>query len=261
MWLTQNDHETQLATSRASRVSMKKNKMNFATQTYRHASIEQQVEKRILDNLDYVGKILSTLTAGLPAHYDRDNLEQAGVVGLVETARSFDLSRGVAFRTYCYPRIRGAIVDEMRKNSPVPQQMLAHIATVKAAYERLEPPVSPEDLAAETGLSEDRIQQVLEAMRFLKPEKWNDLFCNVHSGWRDADGNPDTAIESSELKKVMADCIERLPERERLVLTLYYTEDLTLLEIGSVIGISESRASRVLAAAKFRLKELVQASI
>ena len=235
--------------------------MNLATRTYRNASIEQQAEQRILDNLDYVGKILSTLTAGLPAHYDRDDLEQAGVVGLVETARSFDPGRGVAFRTYCYPRIRGAIVDEMRKNSPVSQQMLAQIAAVKAAYERLKPPVSPEDLAAETGFSEDKIQQVLEAMRFLKPETWNDLFCNVHSGWRDATSNPSAAIETDELKKVMADCIERLPQRERLVLTLYYTEDLTLLEIGSVIGISESRVSRNLAAAKFRLKELVQASM
>ena len=261
MWPTQNELKTQIAASWASLASQKKNDMNLATRTYRNASIEQQADMLILDNLDYVGKILSTLTAGLPAHYDRDNLEQAGVVGLVETARTFDVSRGVAFRTYCYPRIRGAIVDEMRKNSPVPQQMLAHIATVKAAYERLEPPVSPEDLAAETGLSEDKIQQVLEAMRFLKPEKWNDLFCNVHSGWRDAENNPDSAIETGELKKVMADCIERLPERERLVLTLYYTEDLTLLEIGEVIGISESRVSRNLASAKFRLKELVQASI
>lgn len=233
--------------------------MNIATHAYRKASIEQQREQLILDNLDYVRKILSTLTVGLPSHYDRDNLEQAGVVGLVETARTFDPGRGVPFRTYCYPRIRGAIVDEMRKNSPIPQQMMAHITTVREAYERLKPPVSPEDLAAETGLSEKKIQQVLEAMRFLKPQKWNDLFCNIHSGWRDNEGDSQAEIENTELKKVMADCIERLPERERLVLTMYYTEDLTLLEIGEVIGISESRVSRNLAAAKFRLKELVMA--
>ncbi len=234
---------------------------NSATQTYLNTSIEQLREQLILDNLVYVRKILSTLTANLPLHYDRDNLEQAGMVGLVETARSFDPSRGVTFRTYCYPRIRGAIVDEMRKNSPIPQQMMAHINTVKAAYERLEHPVSPEDLAAKTGLSEDKVQQVLEAMRFLKPEKWNDLFCNIHSGWRDGDDDADSKIETDELKEIMANCIERLPERERLVLTLYYTEDLTLLEIGEVIGVSESRVSRNLASAKFRLKELVHSFI
>ena len=235
--------------------------MDSATQAYRQASIEQQREQLILDNLVFVRKILSTLTVGLPPNYDKENLEQAGVVGLVETANSFDPSRGVSFRTYCYPRIRGAIVDEMRKNSPLPQQMLADIKQVKSAYKNLESPVTPEDLAQATGLSIDRVQQVFEAMRFSKPQNWNDLYCNVHSAWRTGEDSPDHELENRELKKIMADCIEKLPERERLVLTLYFNEDLTLLEIGKVIGVSESRASRNLASAKFRLKELVQASM
>jgi len=235
--------------------------MNSATRAYKQTSIDQLREQLILDNLVYVRKILSTLTVGLPPNYDKENLEQAGIVGLVETARSFDPSRGIAFRTYCYPRIRGAIVDEMRKNSPVPQQMLANIRLVKSAYERLDPPVTPEMLAKETGLNVEKIGQVLEAMRFTKPQKWNDLFCNVHSGWRSGEESPDHELETSEIKKIIADCIEKLPKRERLVLTLYFNEDLTLLEIGKVIGISESRASRNLASAKFRLKELVQASL
>jgi len=235
--------------------------MESATQAYKNASLSQLREQLILDNLIYVRKILSTLTIGLPPGYDKENLEQAGVVGLVETANSFDPNRGVSFRTYSYPRIRGAIVDEMRKNSPVPQKMIAYIGQVKAAYETLESPVTPEDLAEKTGLTIEKIQQVLEAMRFSKPQNWNDLYCNVHSGWRSSEASPGSEIESKELKKLVADCIEKLPERERLVLTLYFTEDLTLAEIGRVVGVSESRASRNLAAAKFRLKELVQASL
>ena len=159
--------------------------MDSATKAYKKASIEQLREQLILDNVDYVRKILSTLTVGLPENYDKENLEQAGIVGLVETANSFDPGRGVSFRTYCYPRIRGAIVDEMRKNSPVPQQMLAYFKQVKDAYESLEAPVTPEDLARETGLSVEKISQVLEAMRFSKPQNWNDLYCNVHSGCSD----------------------------------------------------------------------------
>ena len=236
--------------------------MDSATRAYKqNTSIDQLREQLIMDNLIYVRKILSTLTVGLPPNYDREDLEQAGIIGLVETAKSFDPNRGIAFRTYCYPRIRGAIVDEMRKNSPVPQQMLANIKEVKSAYERLESPVTPEQLSVETGLSVEKIHQVLEAMRFSKPQNWNDLFCNIHSGWRSGESSPDYEIETKELKKVIADCIEKLPERERLVITLYYIEDLTLAEIGEVIGISESRASRNLASAKFRLKELVHASI
>ena len=231
--------------------------MDPAIQTYQKASTEHLRDQLILDNVDYVRKILSTITAGLPSHYDKENLEQAGVVALVETANSFEPARGVSFRTYCFPRIRGAIIDEMRKNSPVPQKMLDDIKQVKSAYETLTPPVTPEQLATETGLGIERILRVLEAMRFSKPQMWNDLYCNIHSGWREGEDQPGAQIETRELKKLLADCIKRLPERERLVLVMYYTEDLTLAEIGAVIEISESRVSRVLAAAKFRLKELV----
>jgi RNA polymerase sigma factor for flagellar operon FliA len=235
--------------------------MNQAIRTYKSVSNDQLRDQLILDNLDYVRKILSTITASLPSHYDKENLEQAGIVALVETANSFDPSRGVTFRTYCFPRIRGAIVDEMRKNSPLPQKMLEHIKHVKLAYESLTPPVTPEALAEETGLGIEKILQVLEAMRFSKPQNWNDLYCNIHSGWRTGEDQPEREIEKQELKKLMADCIQQLPERERLVLVMYFTEDLTLAEIGAVIEISESRVSRILAAAKFRLKELVAASL
>ena len=235
--------------------------MDTATKAYQRASEGLQREQLILDNVDYVRKILSTMTVGLPPHCDKENLEQAGIVGLVETANSYDPTRGVAFRTYAYPRIRGAIVDEMRKNSPVPQQMLEYIGLVKIAYSKLESPVSPEMLAEHTGLKLSKIQQVLEAMRFLKPQNWNDLFCNVHSSWQNSSDAPGAAIEAKELQSIVADSIEKLPDRERLVLTLYFTEDLTLAEIGQVVGISESRASRNLASAKFRLKELVNAAL
>jgi RNA polymerase sigma factor for flagellar operon FliA len=100
---------------------------------------------------------------------------------------------------------------------------------------------------------------VLEAMRFLKPQQLNDLFGVIHGSWRTEIERPETDMELREKKRIVADCIERLPDRERLVLTLYYTEDLTLAEIGEVLGISESRVSRNLASAKFRLKELVLA--
>ncbi|MEL7497688.1 MAG: sigma-70 family RNA polymerase sigma factor [Planctomycetota bacterium] len=235
--------------------------MDSAIQTYQNASQEQLREQLIFDNIDYVRKILSTLTVNLPPSYDKENLEQAGIVALVETANSFDPSRGVSFRTYCFPRIRGAIIDEMRKNSPVPQKMIDCIKQVKSAYERLEPPVTPEALADATGMGIDTIVQVLEAMRFSQPQHWDDLYCTIHKGWRNGEDQPDNRLEKSELASLIADCIERLPDRERLVLTLYFTEELTLSEIGTVIGVSESRVSRILAAAKFRLKELVLASM
>ncbi|MEQ1904038.1 MAG: sigma-70 family RNA polymerase sigma factor [Pirellulaceae bacterium] len=236
---------------------MNKN-IETATRAYQQLSATKNPDQLILDNIDYVRKILSTLTVGLPEYCDKESLEQAGMVGLIETAKSFDPTRGVQFRTYAFPRIRGAIIDEMRKNSMIPQKTMELIADVKKAYETLEGPVTPEMLAKKLSMPLERVLEVLEAMRFMQPQSWSDLQCHIHSSWKDNPDAPEAELEAAELKTLLANCIEKLPERERLVLTLYYTEDLTLAEIGEVIGITESRVSRILASAKFRLKEIFE---
>lgn len=223
---------------------------------YRQASEQERRERLILDNIIFVRKILSTMVVNLAANVDREGLESAGIVGLVEAANSFDPARGVSFQTYAYTRIRGAIYDELRKTSPVSQLTLQQISLIREAHEKLTPPVHPELLVEATGLPMERIEICLEAMRFLAPQDWNDLFCVVHRTWRNHETEPPQILELEESKRVLAECIKQLPERERLTLTLYFNEDLTLAEIGEVLGISESYASRVLATAKYRLKEL-----
>ncbi len=231
--------------------------MNSAVQAYHQAS-NHQVENLILDNLDYVRKILSTMAVNLPDHCDRENLEQAGMVGLVEAARSFDPARGVQFRTFSYTRIRGAIVDELRKNSNLSQKMLEQIAELKRAYDQLQGPVSPEQMAQHLGWPDERVSETLEAIRFTQPTDWSDLQSAADVCRDRIQDSPESDIEARELIEKMADCIGQLPERERIVLTLYYTEDLTLKEIGTIINLSESRVSRVLSSATFRLKEMIE---
>ena len=188
--------------------------MDPAIQTYQKASTEHLRDQLILDNVDYVRKILSTITAGLPSHYDKENLEQAGVVALVETANSFEPARGVFLsHLLFFHEFAEQSLDEMRKNSPVPQKMLDDIKQVKSAYETLTPPVTPEQLATETGLGIERILRVLEAMRFSKPQMWNDLYCNIHSGWREGEEQPGVQIETRELKKLLADCIKKVTRK------------------------------------------------
>lgn len=231
--------------------------MNFnPEEAYRKASRENAKERMIVEHLPYVRKILSKLTVGLPAHVDRDGLESAGVVGLVEAANSYDPARGVAFKTFAYPRIHGSIVDELRKTSPVSQQMLEQIGRIRDAYPLLSPPVTPEDLAAHTGMTLSQVQAALEASRFLAPQSWNDLYSTLHSSWREASEQPDKRLELEEVKRILAQCIARLPEKQRLVISMYHTDDLTLAEIGTVLGFSESYISRLLSEATFMLKEL-----
>ncbi|MEM9412505.1 MAG: sigma-70 family RNA polymerase sigma factor [Planctomycetota bacterium] len=232
--------------------------MNLATTQYQQNARGNEREDLIMENMDYVRKILSTMTVNVDDEDTRQSLYSAGVVGLVEAANSFDSSRGISFRTFSYPRIRGAIVDELRKFSPVSQEVLRQIGIIKNIYQQFDPPVTPELLARESGFTLEQVMICLEAMRFLAPQNWNDLHCTIHSSWQSQEDSPERLVERSEMESLLADGVETLPEKERLIFTLYYVEELTLVEIGEVINLSESRVSRLLGAAKFRLGQFIK---
>jgi len=228
-----------------------------ASATYRDASLQQRRDELVLENLEFVRHVLGKLAVNLPSSVDIDNLESAGILGLVEASQHFDAERGVAFRTFAYPRVRGAIIDELRRNCPLPQQVLQHVALVRKACESLEPPVTPEQIAVHSGLSVDQVDTCLEAIRLTRPTEWDDSLFQ-HGTQRTFQPSTSASVELEETKQVLADCIEQLPHQERIVITLYYLEDLRLKEIGKVLNLSESRISRVLAKAEFRLGAAVR---
>ncbi len=226
-------------------------------QTYgAHQRLSQ--DQLVLDNIDYVGRILSTMSFFVSDADQRDNLHSAGILGLVQAAASFDPEQRVAFRTFAYPRIRGAIVDELRRLSPVSPRVMKNIATVKRLHESLEPPVTPEQLSKLSNLSTDEVIECLEAMRFIKPDNWNDLSDVVHQTWNTRIDSAEDLVEKEEVGELLAGLIEELPEKQRLVISLYYTEELNLAEIGAVMGLSESQISRLMAEARFRLQEAIR---
>ena len=231
--------------------------MNTATQIYKTVSLQHERDQLILGHLSYVRHILGKLVAEMPPGVAVENLESAGVLGLVQAARQFDASRQVAFKTYAYPRIRGAIVDELRRNSPLPQRILEQISKVRRACEVLSPPVSPEAIGSETGLSIAEVEKCLEAMKLARIDIWDDSIDILGQVQDRRDVNPGSKLEAAESRRALADCIEKLPEQERLVLSLYHLEDLRLKEIGNAMRLSESRVSRILAKAEFRLKQFM----
>ncbi len=231
--------------------------MNNALQAYRQ-NAESLVENLILENIDFVRKILSAMTANLPASCDRENLEQAGMVGLVEAARQFDPSKGTQFRSFAYLRIRGAITDEMRRNSGLPQAVIERIKRLKQVKEQLSQPATPELLAQLSGWSVDEVLETLEAMRFTRSETWGEIQPGELLGDSQRFDSAESQLQLKERKELLANCIEHLPDRERLIITLSFAEDLTLQEIGEVMGLSESRVSRLLTSAKFQLKEMIE---
>lgn len=223
----------------------------IAEQTRRHELIES--------HLGLVRHILGKLVAQLPPGVDVENLESAGVLGLVEAANKFDPERGIRFETYAYTRIRGAVLDELRRNCPLPQHVLEKIAKVRKAGESLAPGATVDEVASASGLSRDEVADCLTAMRMTRMTSWEASGDPLDGRIADRAEPPDALAEQAEQKRLLADAIEALPERERLVVTLYYMEDLRLREIGELLKLSESRVSRLLSAAQFALREYIRA--
>lgn len=232
--------------------------MHNPAQTYGQIAAKNRRDELILSHLPLVRHVIGKLLAQLPPGVDVENLESAGTLGLVEAANNFDPERGILFKTYAYTRVHGAIIDELRRNCPLPQHMLERVALVRSAYKRLEPPVTVEALSAATGLSPDDVADCLAAFRMTRMVSFEGGKETIGTRLDERQESPDVLAERSERSRVLAEGITALPERERLAVTLYYLEDLRLKEIGQVLGLSESRVSRVLNAALFHLGEYMR---
>jgi RNA polymerase sigma factor FliA len=231
----------------------------LSAQVYQQVSSQTLREELILSHLSLVRHILGRLAAKLPRGTDMDNLEAAGVLGLVEAANRYEPERGIRFKTFAYTRIRGAIYDELRRNCPLPQDLLERTARVRKALQAITPPASIEDLASETGLTEDEVTECLAAMRLTRNISWDNIAATTTGQLANASDRPDLLLEDAERKRLLVEAITQLPESERLSITLYYMEELRLKEIGLVLDLSESRVSRLLKSAEHRIEEHIRA--
>ena len=229
------------------------------SQVYGQIASRDRRDELILEHLSLVRHVIGKLLAQLPPGVDVENLESAGTLGLVEAAHNFDPGRGAQFKTFAYPRIRGAVIDELRRNCPLPQQVMERVTLVRQAYNKLQPPVTVDALAAMTGLSADEVADCLAAYRMTRMVSLEHASETVGTRLDERQQAPDALAEQAERSRTLADAITALPERERLVVTLYYMEDLRLKEIGHVLQLSESRVSRVLNSALFHLGEYMRA--
>jgi RNA polymerase sigma factor for flagellar operon FliA len=227
----------------------------MSAQTYTQRSLEHQRQELILGHMGLVRHILGRLKARLPSSVDLENLEAAGVLGLVEAANRFEPTRGYRFDTFAFPRIRGAILDELRRNCPLPQNLLEKIAIVRKVYRTLPPPVTVEALVTATGFTHDDVVECLSAVKLTRVGSWEDIAAANDIATVPQTDQPQHQAELSEQKSRLTEAIGRLGERERLAVTLYYLENLRLKEIGALLDLSESRVSRLLKSAMFELGE------
>jgi len=232
--------------------------VSLAARKYREVLDQRERDELIISHLWLVRHVLGRLRPYLPGRVDEENLEAAGVLGLVAAANNFDAARGVRFKTYAYLRIRGAILDELRRNCPFPHQMLQMIVKLRRAMEECSQGCSLEWLQQKTGLTKNQVLDCLAAMRVLSCDPCEEAgsLARLQDDRCEA---PEDAALRNERKQILAEAIKKLPERERLVVTLYFMEDMRLKEIGQVLNRSESRISRLLNAALFRIEQYVRA--
>ncbi len=227
---------------------------------YQRTAEQQRRDDLILSHLPLVKHVIGRLLGDMPASADAENLESAGVLGLVEAASKFDPTRNAQFKTFAYLRIRGAIVDELRRNSPLPQHVLGRVAQLRKAYRMLPHPITVEALVAATGMTADEVADTLAAERFAKTMSWEQTAEPNALEPAAAAEAPDDEAERAEQSAQLAAAIEALPPKERTAVTMYYQQDLRLKEIAAVMSLSVSRVSRLLSKALFELGEQIRAA-
>jgi RNA polymerase sigma factor FliA len=216
--------------------------------------------------------VASRVAVGLPQNVEQADLVSYGMFGLIDAIEKFDLERGFKFETYAISRIRGAILDELRSIDWVPRSVRAKARALEQAYAKLENELrrtpTEAEIAVELDLTDDQLQTTLSQISFIGLAALDEVMGGGERGESmtlgdtvaDSGEGPVAAFEVTEMKQILAQAVNGMPEREKLVLTLYYYEGLTLAEIGRILGVTESRVCQIHTKAVLQLRSRIQAT-
>ena len=225
-------------------------------------------ERLILHYSPLVKYVAGRVGVGLPPNIEQADLVSYGIFGLIDAIEKFDIERAIKFETYAISRIRGAIIDELRSIDWIPRSVRYKAREVEKAYASLEAKLrrtpTEQEVAAELEISVNDLRTIFSQVSFVNVLALDEL---LNSGGEKGDKvslvdtledskaeDPVQAFEAEEMKYLLAGAINTLPEREKIVVTLYYYEGLTLAEIGQVLGVTESRICQMHTKAVLQLR-------
>jgi RNA polymerase sigma factor FliA len=226
----------------------------------------------LINHYSYLVKITAgRLVTSLPGGLDREDLVGAGVIGLIKSVDQFDPSRDVKFETYAIALIRGAILEMLRDEDWVPRSIREKLKALDKAMSALETrngqPGSEGQIAEYMGITVGEVNELLVRVGRTNIYSLDDILGTSDSDDQihfmdlivDEDANPGGEVEGKEIRRILAAGVDKLPDRERLVVALYYFEGLTFKEIGRVLGVSESRVYQLHTQAMNRLRNFMRA--
>jgi len=215
----------------------------------------------ILQHASLVKKIAYHLRHRLPPSVQTDDLIQAGMVGLIEAAGNYDASQGASFSTYAGIRIRGAMLDEIRRTDWTPRSVHKRTRMVSEAIRDIEHAqgrdAKDSEVAAHLNISLDEYYAILKDASSSKIFSVDDGLGpegNTLEGMDEKNPGPYEGVTELDFRQALVDAIARLPEREKMVVSLYYDEEFNLKEIGRILGVSESRVCQIHSQATMRLR-------
>ena len=233
---------------------------------FKRTGVKGDRDRLILTYAPLVKYVAGRLGSGLPAHVDEGDLISYGLLGLISAIERYDPDRDIKFETYAIVRIKGAIIDELRALDWVPRSVRSRAREIERAIAELEAKLgrapTDEEIAHKIGISQDELEESLTDISRSSIAALDELWSGGADGDQvslldtiedQAGPRPADALDETEVRETLADAIARLPEREKLVITLYYYEELTLREIGEVLGVTESRVSQLHTKAVLRL--------
>ncbi|RPI77001.1 MAG: FliA/WhiG family RNA polymerase sigma factor [Desulfobacteraceae bacterium] len=233
---------------------------------------KEERERLIREYAPLVKTIAGRLGLRLPSHINRDDLISAGIMGLLDAIDKFDADKGTEFKSYAEFRVRGAMLDELRAMDWVPRSVRRNAKRLQEAYAKVEHikmrPAEDDEIAAEMGLDLEAFFHLLEEVRgvsiinkdelthLLPEEDVNDRWTAYQNR---SEKTPFGSLYLREVADTIAAAIEKLPENEKIVVSLYYYEELTMKEIGKAMGYTESRVSQLHTKAALRLRNHLKA--
>jgi len=218
----------------------------------------------INETLPLIKHIAHRVATRLPSNIEMRDLINAGVLGLIDAIEKFEPERNVKFKTYAEVRIRGAILDSLRDLDWAPRSLRKKSKNLEKIYsdlsQKLGRPATDEEVSEAMGEDIESFHALVDQLHGLTIGSFENLndsddsenYINYYPD--DGSNDPYTKFESNELTRLLAEAIEELPEKERLVLSLYYYEEFTMREIGALLGVNESRVSQLHTKATLRLR-------